>query len=176
MATDDEADPWAALVAAATRDVEHASKGDSSEGRRVLFLATVAWRNLLDRGAQPSPRDAVFLRAVLESLEATVKGGVDANKALHLINPSHRPPAKEDLRDVRLALFIAVGEEYDRLTTLGRTRADAPLREAFRTVARKNTNEGSNKKMTLAIVQKAWSVMGALDGWKAWKELESDSH
>jgi hypothetical protein len=166
----EQSDLWPALVAAAMLDVEQAEKGDPVEGRRILFLATVAMTNLLDRAEQPSPRDTVFLRALLKSLKAIIGKGEDANKALHIAIPPHRPPTGEELTDLRTELFIAVGREYDRLTALGRTRADAPVREAYRTVARTHASGTSAKS-----VEKAWSDMGGLVAWADWKAMEADS-
>lgn len=154
-----------ALCEVARHDVQRAQEGSRTSGQRVVRLAAVALRNLLDRGQMPSPRDSVYLRALLESIEAIGMKREDANAALHL-KPSHRPEDPDRPVEQQL-LFVEVGREYDCLKTKGDIRSDAPIRRAIQVIAKRNAT-------TPARVKHAWKTFGAEDGWNEWLALQRE--
>ena len=144
------------LMELANRQVELAKGGDFRAGTEIVIQSAIAIRDFL-KGDPPEAYRLVFLRSLLESLDA-IQGGDDPLDALSLRKPSHRPP--DIYTDIRNAhLFYLVGEEFDRLTVeRGHTRQDKPTDNAIEKVAK-------DHGLSTDVVAKAWRNLGGATGW-----------
>lgn len=141
----------------ANRQVELAKMGNFQAGNEVVAQSAIAIRDYL-KGDPPDAYRLVFLRALLESLDA-IQAGADPLDALSLRRPSHRPPdITTQIRNVWL--FQLVGEELDRLTVArGHTRQDKPTDAAIKKVAKE-------RGLSTDVVAKAWRDLGGARGWE----------
>lgn len=180
--TQDE-DPYAILIEAANLCCEKALSGDRGASLTVLEQSVIAIRGLLQFEESdpnklrldtrdlndkrrlifheaPSPHRLVYLRALAAMLER-VLDGMPLEDAMSLKKPPHRE-ANPSLAIRDVAMFVAVGQELNRLIARGHTRQDKPVDASIRAVAKRfNVSRES--------VRSAWSLYGAEEGWEARK-------
>ena len=144
------------LLEIANRQVELAKLGNFQAGSEIVIQGAIAIRDFL-KGDPPDEYRLIFLKALLESLDA-IQAGADPLDALSLRRPDHRP-ADISVQVRNVLLFTLVGAEVDRLTAKGQTHQDKPTDKAIRTVAKA-------RKLTVDVVAKAWRNLGGAKGWE----------
>ena len=86
-----EQPPDSHLIDLATNCVEMAKQGNFQSGMEVIIQSRTAIRGLLEHGEAPDTFRVIFLKALLESLDAIVEGN-DPLDSLSLRKPRHRLP------------------------------------------------------------------------------------
>jgi hypothetical protein len=150
---------WALAVVAAAqqpRDGDRSQRANAA--RQVVEQGVMALRGLWKQGASPDPAGAVYLDALLESLEL-IAGGCDPLSALHLDAGGRVADANDYMRD--LALFIEVGRALDAARARGAKRAAfgegvGAIEQAKNAVAALHDR---------AAVDAAWKRFGRESGW-----------
>lgn len=148
---------WSELLELANSSVERAKSGDYPAAMEVISQSVIGLRGVLDNRELPDPFRAVFLRALLTSLEE-IEQGQDPQAALRLRKPTHRV-ADPDLPLRNALLFVLVGEELDRLTGSEASEHASPVRAAIERVAER-------RGLTVATLTKVWTEHGSRSGWE----------
>ena len=172
-----DVDQESQLVAAARAAVRRAREGDRDAALLVLSNAQAALSSMMvfeepdpNKPRQqvfdlnderrlaffeaPGAEQLVYLQSLMVSI-SSVLGGAEPEAALHIKGPPNRRGNRAlQIRDV--ALFVAVGKEYDRLKEMGgvddaMVRAKAAVAKQF--------------GCSVATVEKAWTNHGSGDGW-----------
>lgn len=148
-----EVDPWVLDLESASETIKEIDHGDTSAAKDALRAAAVGLKEVI-AGRAPDPLRLAYLAFLLRALEQ-IEQGVDPRKALGLWGSNRIP------RDRDFALFLRVGEQLDKLTTLS-VEIERPVARAIIDVA-KQTHYGR------ATVEKAWKDHGGEDAWNAAK-------
>lgn len=155
----DTENPWPELVAAARAEIQRVNDGNTLSAEKVLQQCAVGLRDVL-AGQPPDPERREYLAFLLTALEQICEK-VPPEKALGLWSPN-RPHRVAPLRD--LWLFVAVGQELDRLTKRG---TENPVTRAVDQIAKR-------RELGVPTVEKAWKLYGGKRAWQLARDEEPD--
>lgn len=146
------------VLEAARATIQRAEAGQVLDGIKVIEECTIALRDITNCGELPDAERILYLAALLKSLEQIIDG-VNPARAL-CIEKDRGRPAHANKLDHEVAVYLAVGMEYDALRVRGHTREDAPVEAAVNAAAKKFG-------ATPESVQKIWSEFGATEKWRS---------
>lgn len=132
----------------------------ANAAREVVQQGVIALRALWKQGAPPDPMGAVYLDALLESLERIAEGE-DPRAALHLDAGGRVVHDNQILID--WVLLESVGRAADKLRVPGAKRAG--FGQGVAVIDRAKLATAKEHDIDRTVVDAAWKAFGSMRGW-----------